>query len=250
MTESHLVVSRAKGITRLTLDRPAKRNAITVAMYVAMAGALEEAEHDGTAVVILSGNGAGFCAGNDLADFVANRPEGEAAPVHRFLRAISSSSRILIAAVHGPTIGIGTTMLLHCDFVIAAEDAVLQMPFVDLAIVPEAASSLLVPRLMGHQRAAALLLNCEKINAARAETLGLVNRVVPAGTELAEAETLAARLLQKPRSALLASKALMKSQTTDIPGRMAEENRAFSAQLKTPELAATIEKFFATRVKA
>jgi enoyl-CoA hydratase/carnithine racemase len=160
------------------------------------------------------------------------------------------SSRILVAAVHGTAIGIGTTMLLHCDFVVAAEDAVLQMPFVDLAIVPEAASSLLVPRLMGHQRAADLLLLAEKIGAARAKELGLVNRVVPVGMALEEAEKLAAALLAKPRSALLATKRLMASQTQDIPGRMREEGRVFAAQLKTPELAAMVKKFFAARAKA
>jgi enoyl-CoA hydratase/carnithine racemase len=246
----YIALQREGALTRITLNRPEKRNAITVAMYASMAAALEAAEHDGTAAIIFSGNGAGFCAGNDLADFVANRPEDEEAPVHRFLRAISTSTRVLIAAVQGPAIGIGTTMLLHCDFVVAAENTVLQMPFVDLAIVPEAASSLLVPRLMGHQRAAALLLLCEKITAMQAETLGLVNRVVPAGAALAEAEALAARLLQKPRSALLASKALMKNHTADVSTRMAEENQVFAAQLKTPELAAIIANFFAAREKA
>jgi enoyl-CoA hydratase/carnithine racemase len=250
MAESHITVSRNGALMHILLNRPAKRNAMSAAMYAAMAVALLQAEDDGTAVVIISGAGSAFSAGNDLADFVANRPDAQEAPVFRFLRALFGSSRILVAAVHGPAIGIGTTMLLHCDFVVAAEDAVLQMPFVDLAIVPEAASSLLVPRLVGHQRAADLLLLAEKIGAARARELGLVNRVVPVGMALAEAEKLAAELLAKPRSALLATKRLMASPTQDIPGRMREEGRVFAAQLKTPELAATVEKFFAARAKA
>jgi enoyl-CoA hydratase/carnithine racemase len=169
--------------------------------------------------------------------------------VFRFLRAISSSTRILIAAVQGRAIGVGTTMLLHCDFVLAEEGAELRMPFTDLALVPEAASSLLVPKLVGHQRAAALLMLGEALPARQACDWGLVNQVVADGTVVAEAEKLAARLLEKPRSAILATKRLMKSATADIAGRMDEEGAAFAAQLKTPELAAIVAGFFAARTK-
>ncbi len=250
MSTSDVSVTRQGDVTQLRFNRPGKRNAITVAMYAAIADALEAAETDGTAVVIFSGEGAGFCAGNDLADFVANRPEGETAPVFRFLRALSTSSRILIAAVQGRAIGVGTTMLLHCDFVVAEEDAELRMPFTDLALVPEAASSLLVPRLIGHQRAASLLMLGEALPARQALEYGLVNQVVAEGGALAAAEAIAARLLEKPRSAILATKRLMKSPTMDVAGRMAEEGAAFSAQLKTPELAAIVAGFFAARTKA
>ncbi len=249
MSTPDIAVTRQGAVTHLRFNRPAKRNAITVAMYAALADALEAAETDGTMAVIFSGAGPGFTAGNDLAEFVTNRPEGEDAPVFRFLRAISSSTRILIAAVQGRAIGVGTTMLLHCDFVLAEEGAELRMPFTDLALVPEAASSLLVPKLVGYQRAAALLMLGEALPARQAQEWGMVNRVVADGTVLAEAEKLAARLVEKPQSAILATKRLMKSSTADIAGRMAEEGAAFSAQLKTPELAAIVAGFFATRAK-
>jgi enoyl-CoA hydratase/carnithine racemase len=249
MSTPDIVVERQGATTHIRMNRPAKRNALTVDMYAAMAAALGQAEHDGTVVVVISGAGQGFCAGNDLADFVANRPHDDDAPVHRFLRAIAHSTRILVAAVQGRAVGVGTTMLLHCDFVLAEDNAELKMPFTDLALVPEAGSSLLVPRVVGHQRACDLLLLGEPVAAAEALRLGLVNRVVPDGHCLAEAETLAARLLAKPHSALLATKKLMKSATTDLRGRMDEESAAFGAQLKTPELAAIVAGFFATRAK-
>jgi enoyl-CoA hydratase/carnithine racemase len=253
MSAQDISVTRTNQVLHLRLNRPGKRNALTVAMYAALADALTAAETDGTVVVILSGEGAGFCAGNDLADFVAHRPDGpdaEEAPVHRFLRAIATSTRILIAAVHGKAIGVGTTMLLHCDFVVAEQGAELRMPFTDLALVPEAASSLLVPALVGHQRAASLLMLGDPLDAAQAHALGFVNEVVAAGAGLAAAEALAARLLAKPQSAILATKRLMKSATRDVAGRMAEEGAAFSAQLETPELAAIVAGFFNARSKA
>jgi enoyl-CoA hydratase/carnithine racemase len=250
VTDSFIKVRRDGGVTHIEMNRPDKRNAITVAMYDAMAGALEEAEHDETVVVLISGTGTSFCGGNDLADFMANRPEGPTAPVFRFLRAISTSSRILVAAVQGPAVGIGTTMLLHCDLVVAAEDTTLHMPFVDLAIVPEAASSLLVGQVVGHQRASALLLLGEKLDARQALRLGLVNQVVAPGAALAAAQAIAARLMGKPRSALLATKRLMKSKQMDVAARIEEENQVFGAQLKTPDFAAVVEHFFATRIRA
>jgi enoyl-CoA hydratase/carnithine racemase len=243
-------VTQAGATTHIRLNRPAKRNAITAPMYAAMADALIAAETDGTTVILLSGAGPGFCAGNDLADFVADRPHDDDAPVHRFLRAIAQSTRILVAAVQGRAVGVGTTMLLHCDFVLAEQTAELKMPFTDLALVPEAASSLLVPRLIGHPRACDLLMLGDPVTAEHALSLGLINRVVPEGQSLAAAETLITRLLAKPRSALLATKALMKSHTNDVPSRMKEETEAFAAQLKTPELAAIVANFFAARTKA
>ena len=253
MSTDDLIVTRTDGVLHLRLNRPSKRNAITANMYAAMADALSAAETDGTLVVIFSGEGPGFCAGNDLADFVANRPSAEEAanaPVQRFLRGIASTSRIMIAAVHGKAIGIGTTMLLHCDFVVAEQGAELRMPFTDLALVPEAASSLLVPALVGHQRAASLLILGDALGAEQALAIGLVNQVVPAGGGVAAAEALAERVLSKPRSAVLATKRLMRSTVVDVPGRMAEENAAFGAQLETPELAAIVAGFFAARHKA
>jgi enoyl-CoA hydratase/carnithine racemase len=249
MSDQDVTVTRAEGVLHLRLNRPAKRNALTVAMYSTLADALVQAETDGTVAVIFSGEGVGFCAGNDLADFVANPPGGEEAPVHRFLRGIASSTRILIAAVHGRAIGVGTTMLLHCDFVVAEHGTELRMPFTDLALVPEAASSLLVPARMGHQRAASLLMLGEPLSGERAQALGLVNDVVAAGQGLAAAEALAARVLAKPRSAILATKRLMKSGASTIADRMAEEGAAFATQLRSPEFAGIAAAFFAARKK-
>lgn len=248
MTMPDIGVSRSGASVRIHINRPAKRNALTAAMYEAMASAITEAEADpDVCSVIISGEGATFCAGNDLADFVANRPEGADTPVGRFMEAIATTQLMLIAAVQGRAIGIGTTMLLHCDFVLAEPDAMLQMPFVDLALVPEAASSLLVPRLVGHLRAAEFLLLGEPIEAERAAALGFVSRIVPAGTALAEAEAVAARLAAKPASALRRTKLLMRSSSQEVAVRMQEENQAFAAQLQTPELAAIVARFFASR---
>jgi len=243
-------ISRQAGAVHITLARAEKRNALTVAMYAAMADAMADAERDaGVSAIVFSGEGGAFCAGNDLADFLASPPTEGERPVARFIRALADATKVLIAVVQGPAVGIGTTMLLHCDFVLAEPDAVLQMPFVDLALVPEAGSSLLLPILMGQRRAAELLLLGDRIGAERAVELGLINRIVPAGQGLSEAAALAARLAEKPAGALLATKRLMKSAERDLHGRIAEENTAFFAQLQTAELRATIEKFFTSRAK-
>ena len=243
-------ITREAGALHIAMTRPAKRNALTVAMYAAMAEALAQAEQDdGVCAVIFSGEGVAFCGGNDLADFVANPPGGDDRPVFRFIRALANASKVLIAAVQGRAIGIGTTMLLHCDFVLAEPDAELQMPFVDLALVPEAGSSLLVPNLMGQRRAAELLLLGERIGAERALALGLVNRIVPAGQAVTEANALAGRLAAKPAGALRATKRLMKSATQDLHGRIDEENVAFQAQLQSAEVKQAIGAFFGARAK-
>jgi enoyl-CoA hydratase/carnithine racemase len=251
METSEIVLRRGEGAVFIEINRPAKRNALTVAMYAAMADAMGEAEADESVrAVIFSGAGPSFCAGNDLADFVANPASGPDAPVFRFIRALADAKKVLIAAVQGRAIGIGTTMLLHCDFVLADPTAELQMPFVDLALVPEAGSSLLVPALMGQRRAAELLLLGERIGAEKAVALGLANRVVAPGEALAEATVLAGRLAAKPAQALLATKTLMKSPTPGLHARIAEENAAFHAQLHTDEVRAIVAGFFQSRAKA
>ncbi len=250
MAQPDIEITQSGALKHISFNRPAKRNALTVAMYAAAADALVAAETDGTVAILFSAAGVGFCAGNDLADFIANPPAGPDAPVTRFLHALASTSRVLIAAVQGKAIGVGTTMLLHCDFVVAEEDAILQMPFTDLALVPEAGSSLLVPRLVGPRVAAELLILGEPVPAARAATLGLINQVVTSGQALAAAEALAARVLAKPHGSVLATKKLMVSPTQDLPGRMAEEGAAFAAGLTSPEFIAVVQKFFAARSKA
>jgi enoyl-CoA hydratase/carnithine racemase len=243
-------VEHGDGVIHIHIVRPAKRNALTVAMYAAMAEAMAAAERDDSVrSVIFSGEGAHFCAGNDLADFLANASSDPDRPVLRFIRSLAQATKILIAAVQGKAVGIGTTMLLHCDFVFADETAELRMPFVDLALVPEAGSSLLVPALVGQRIAAELLLLGEPVNAARAVELGLVNRVVAPGAALGEARAVAGRLRHKPAQALRATKTLMKSPTRDLNARIDEENAAFAAQLQTPELRGNIAAFFQARQK-
>jgi enoyl-CoA hydratase/carnithine racemase len=250
MDTSEISVHHTGATLTIQINRSAKRNALTAEMYASMAAALAHAEQDDSIrTVIFSGAGETFCAGNDLADFVARPPIGGDPPVFRFIDGLAKATKILIAAVQGNAVGIGTTMLLHCDFVLAEENAAFQMPFVDLALVPEAASSLLLPNLVGQRRAAELLLLGDRIGARRAVDLGLVTRVVPAGQALPEAHALAARLAQKPAGALRATKILMKSPTRDVQARITEENLAFSAQLQTPEPRAVIARFFEARAK-
>jgi enoyl-CoA hydratase/carnithine racemase len=248
MSTSDLSIRSNGDTLHVELTRPSKRNALTTDMYAGMAGALAEAEENTSIrTVIFSGTGPAFCAGNDLADFVAQPPVGSDPPVFRFMRGLASATKILIAAVQGRAIGIGTTMLLHCDFVLAEPDAELQTPFVDLALVPEAGSSLLVPHLMGQRRAAELLLLGDRVGAERAVQLGLVNRIVPAGQALVEAQALAAQFSGKPAGALLSTKRLMKLSSQDVLDRIEVENTAFRAQLQTPEFRQKVEAFFAAR---
>jgi enoyl-CoA hydratase/carnithine racemase len=236
------------GILEIRLNRPDKKNAITVAMYAAMAERLAAAEADpAVRVVLFTGAGDAFCAGNDLKDFIANPPSGQDSPVFRFLRAISTATKVLIAAIQGPAVGIGTTMLLHCDLVVAARNARLSVPFVNLGLVPEAASSLLLPRLVGHQRAAELFLLGEPIDAATAQAYGLVNRVVEDDEVAATAQALAAQIAAKAPGAVRMVKKLMKSPTTTVPERMVEEAHDFGTQLASAELREAVGAFFEKR---
>ena len=242
----HVLIDRSGPVCELRLTRPEKRNAITADMYATLAQGLAGAQADvGVRAILLSGEGAHFTGGNDLHDFMERPPQGEDSPVYRFLDALAHAGKPVVAAVQGQAVGIGTTMLLHCDLVVAADDARLSMPFVDLALVPEAASSLLVPRLFGHQRAAELLMLGEGLNAATACAWGLVNRVVVAGSERAEALALAHRLADKPPEALRITKMLLKDDSAGVARRIAREGEHFGQQLTTPELKSAIAAFFA-----
>jgi enoyl-CoA hydratase/carnithine racemase len=245
---SELAIHTSGDTLHVELARPAKRNALTAEMYTAMADALAEAERNASLrSVLFSAQGPGFCAGNDLADFIKRPPTEPDPPVFRFIRGLATATKILIAAVQGKAIGIGTTMLLHCDFVIAEPDAAFQMPFVDLALVPEAGSSLLIPNLLGPRRAAELLLLGERIDAEQAVQLGLVSRIVPAGQALSEARGIAARLSTKPAGALAATKRLMKSGTPGLLDQINAENHIFAERLQTAEFRQKVDAFFATR---
>jgi enoyl-CoA hydratase/carnithine racemase len=245
-----VLVSRADAVCEIRFNRPEKRNAITFAMYEAVKGALAAAQADASVrAVLLSGAGAGFCAGNDLHDFLSGPNFSMEHPVMGFLKGLATLGKPLIAAVHGQTIGIGVTMLLHCDLVIAARTTQFSMPFVSLGLVPEAASSLLLPRLIGPQRAAELLLLGKPFDATTAHELGLVNRVVEEGVWLEEARALARSVAQQPPVALEATRRLLRGDPAEILARMEEEARTFSVLLKSDEFRAAVSAFLA-RAKA
>jgi enoyl-CoA hydratase/carnithine racemase len=244
----HIIIERDGPVAEVRLARPAKRNAITTAMYAALADALAGFNADaGVRAVLISAEGAHFTAGNDLHDFLANPPQGQASPVFRFLHGLAAFAKPVVAAVQGQAVGIGTTMLLHCDLVVLADDAHLKMPFVDLALVPEAASSLLIPRTIGHARAAEMLMLGDAIDAPTALAWGLANRVVPAGSERAAALALAHRLADKPPTALALTKRLLRDDAAGVPARMDREGVHFAEQLQTPELKTAIAAFFARK---
>ena len=241
-----ILASRADGICELRFNRPEKRNAITHEMYRALAAHLHAALADeAVRAVLLSGAGASFSAGNDLNDFLTGPEFTSAHPVMDVLRTLATFEKPLVAAVHGTTVGVGVTMLLHCDLVVAAQGTQLLMPFVALGLVPEAGSSLLLPRLVGPQRAAGLLLLGEPLDAARAEELGLVNRVVEADKVLDEARALAQRLAQQPVEALRATKRLLRGDAADLLARIEAEAQVFGARLKSAEFRAQVRAVLA-----
>jgi enoyl-CoA hydratase/carnithine racemase len=243
---AQILISRADGVCEVRFNRPEKRNAITFAMYEALYRGLREAQADATVrVVLLGGEGAGFCAGNDLNDFLSGPPFSAEHPVMGFLHTLATFEKPLLAAIHGQTVGIGVTLLLHCDLVVAARSAQLSMPFVALGLVPEAASSLLLPRLVGQQRAAELLLLGKPIDALTAQTLGIVNRVVEDDALAAEARALARALAQQPTGALIATRRLLRGDPAQLLARIEEEARVFGAQLQSEEFRERIRAFLA-----
>jgi len=240
----HILVSRTGSVCEVRLNRPEKRNAITFAMYQALGEALRAAQADeAVRAVLLSGAGAGFCAGNDLQDFLSGPAFTPAHPVLALLRTLATFGKPLLAAVHGQAVGIGVTMLLHCDLVVATRNAQLSMPFVALGLVPEAGSSLLLPRLVGQQRAAELLLLGKPVDAATAERFGLVNRVVEEEALLDEARKLALAVATQPVGALSATRRLLRGDPAELLARIDEEARIFGAQLQSEEFRAGIRAF-------
>lgn len=237
------------GVLRIQFNRPEKKNAITAAMYLAMGDALQTADADpAVRVVLFLGAPEIFTAGNDLEDFLKNPPQGDDAPPFRFLRAIGHASKPVVAAVSGAAVGIGTTMLLHCDLVYAASNARFSMPFTQLGLVPEAAASLLLPRLAGYQRAAEKLLFGDPFDAAEALQIGLVAKVLAPDQLQAFAEAQVARLVALPAASLRVTKRLMKAETDGaIDARMAQEGAHFIAMLKEPAAKEAFQAFFERR---
>lgn len=238
-------VSRDGGVIEILLDRASKKNALTNAMYGVFADALEEAERDpAVRAVLIRGAGDDFTAGNDLMDFAAVATGAAAGERHvwRVLKALAGASVPIVAAVQGRAVGIGTTLLLHCDLVFVAEDARLTAPFVDLALVPEAASSRLLPARIGHARAFAMFALGEALSGLEAAALGLANRAVPRAELEATARAACAALARRAPGAMRATKRLMRDPAA-LDAVIAEEGAEFDARLRSPEAAEAFAAF-------
>ena len=244
-----ILIDTSGSVTTLTLNRVAKKNSFTTAMYGGMADAIDQAQlDDAVRVLVFQGHETIFSAGNDIADFLQNPPTTLDAPVFRFMRAISSFSKPVVAAVCGPAVGIGTTMLFHCDLVYAGDNAAFSMPFVNLGVCPEAASSLLAPQRMGYGRAAEALLLGEPFMAEAALEMGLISRIVPPAEANALARRQAQKLATKPLASLLATKRLMKQgQASLVAERMAEEGVLFGRMLAEPAAREAFSAFMEKR---
>jgi enoyl-CoA hydratase/carnithine racemase len=248
MTE-HVIVTDDEAVRVVRMNRPEKKNALTAAMYDAMAEAIETANGSAIRAILILGVPGAFSAGNDLQDFLkaAMGGEGLGNSVIRFLYALARAERPLVAGVRGVAVGIGTTMCLHCDHVVAAADARFSTPFVSLGLVPEAASSLLAPRLMGQRRAFSLLVMGEPLDGAEAKACGLVNTVVAAEEVEAEAMKAARAIAGLPAEAVVASRKLMKGAPDEIVARIDEEAAEFRLRLKSPEARKAFEAFMARK---
>src|SRR6184192_2030254 len=234
---SDIITERSGNILRIQLNRPARKNAMTLAMYITLADLLNNAaKDDQIRVVLWHGAGDSFCAGNDIEDFLKNPPGPGESPQARLMEALINFDKPIVVAVHGAAIGGGTTMLTHCDFIYAAESAKFQMPFINLAVVPEFGSSCSVPARIGHLRAAELILLGAPFDARRAAELGLVTQVISDKDVLARATETAGKLAAKPAAALQASKRLMKQPFREqIRAAMKAENEEFSAQVRSED---------------
>lgn len=244
MTE-HILITTADAITTLQLNRQEKKNALTAAMYQALADGLAAAEADpAVRVVVIRGTDECFTSGNDVMDFMQNPPTGEDSSVGQFLRAIATFAKPLVAIVDGPAIGVGTTLLLHCDLVYLGSNTRLKLPFVNLGLCPEAASSLLLPRLVGTARASELLLLGEEFGPSEAVSMGLANAKFES-TELAQgAMAIVRQLAAQPPEAVRVSKALIRGRDREaIAEVMRAEFEQFMARLLSPEAAEAFQAF-------
>lgn len=240
----HIKLHEEDGVLEITFARPEKKNALSNAMYQAMQAALESAQASrGIRVVLFSAEGGAFTAGNDMAEF-ANFASGQAGELQalRFVEALGRAEKPIVAAVPGLAVGIGTTMLLHCDLVFVAETAKLSTPFVNLGLVPEAASSILLPARIGHVRAFAMFALGESISGAEAVALGLANKVLPQGEVLAAARAAAKALAQKPAGSVVATKRLMRDAAAVLE-RIDEERVIFGERLKSDEAREALRAF-------
>lgn len=247
-----ILVHAEGGVLTLTFNRIEKKNAITAAMYATLADALEQAvQNNEVRVVVFQGHAEIFTAGNDLMDFMMNPPrigeDGELPSVFRFLQILQQFNKPIVAGVCGAAVGIGTTLLLHCDLVYAGDNAALSLPFVNLGLCPEAGSSYLLPALVGHQRAAEKLMLGEPFYAEEAAEMGLVNRVLPPTEVNAYVQAQARKLADKPMASLIATKALMKRSQDHLWPLMQDEARQFGLLLVGPAAREAISAFMQKR---
>ena len=244
-----ITATRRGAVLAIAIDRPQKRNALTAAMYGAMAEALAAAEaDDDVRVVLFHGSREVFTAGNDIEDFIDRPPSGENAPVFRFLMAVARATRPMVAAVNGPAVGLGTTLLLHCDLVYAAQDARFAMPFTQLGLVPEFGSSYLLPLVAGYQRAAELLLLGEPFDAERARAAGFVTAVLPPDQVLEAAWSAAEKLARLPKEAVRTTRALLKAGHREVVERtLLDEGGHFRELLKKPAAREALSAFMEKR---
>lgn len=241
-TSENILVHKEAGVLTLTMNRPEKKNALTQDMYAALADNVVAAQSDPeTKVVLITGTGDSFTAGNDLADFAGSddgpKGDNELPPVGRYLQAILNAEKPIIAAVNGLAVGVGVTMLLHCDLVYASPNATFQTPFVNLGLVPEAGSSLLLPKLIGTQKANDMFLLGTKVSAEDAEKMGLVCSIFDDGALIDEVTDRAKALAAKAPNAVILTKQLVRKDHDVVAQQMADESVHFSAQLKTAEFA-------------
>lgn len=241
--------STANGVLTIEIARPEKKNALTIAMYAAMTQALSGAQADNAVrAALITGQPAAFTAGNDLQDFMERPPTGEDSPVMDFMYALLNFDKPVVAAVTGAAIGIGVTMLLHCDLVFVSDDAQLSTPFVSLGLVPEFASSAILPRLLGHVKAAEVLLLGKGFSGADAVRLGIANAALPATEVVAHARRVAERFNELPAGAVRDAKRLMRAQTKDdVMRAVRTEIAVFSERLRSPEAKEAFEAFFQKR---
>jgi len=249
----HVKTGVNNGVATIEIARPDKKNALTQAMYQAMADAINAAREDAAVrAVLITGQPGVFTSGNDIEDFMQRPPgqgsDGLDSPVFRFMRALLECDKPVVAAVTGAAIGIGTTMLLHCDFVYVSDEARLAMPFVGLGLVPEYASSLLVPQLMGQRRAAEKLLLAEPFGAEQAVECGLANAVLPAAEVVNHARRVAERFNALPPGAVREAKALMRGpQREQVLATIQTEGAIFARRLRSPEAMEAFQAFFQKR---
>ncbi|MCA3600779.1 MAG: crotonase/enoyl-CoA hydratase family protein [Methylobacterium sp.] len=244
---SDVVVTREGALSILRLHRAEKKNALTGAMYTALSHALKEANaDDGVGAIVILGQPGIFCAGNDIKDFIGFAMGGGIGqPILDFLRALVANEKPLVAGVDGAAIGIGTTMILHCDYAVASNRSVFATPFVDLGLVPEAASSLIVPQLMGNRLAFEMLATGAKFDANRARETGLVNAVTEPATLEADTLETARAIAARPREAVRLTRRLIRGDPSAILARIDEEAKLFSERLMSREARQAFEAFLA-----